>query len=934
MATEESTQIEDLFLEAARALSGARSSHMFEDLLRATVKLVGADIGLIGRYIDIDGVPYIRSLGWLVKGRLLPNEDYLLAGTPCETVVGKTFRAYADRVGELFPTTDAYAYGIHGYAAYPLEDANGDILGIISVMTYKPLENQRLCESVLRIFAERVSHEIMRADADQKLRESEERYRAIFDATIDGFVLLDKHGIVVDANAAIHRIDGFSREEIIGKLPPTFRADQSKSRLQNFLQRILEREQLDVQLDILCKSGNYRTVDTTSIRILYQGEPHIFIIVRDVHDQHKVAQAMMESEARYRAMFDSSLDGLVLLNADGVVVDVNPAILDIDGFSRDELIGDFPPGFREGEKVAKHRAYVSSVLGGKHIRHQAKLPRKNGTHYFAEMSATALDYQDQPHVLAVVRDVTDKVFKERALNRSQARLEATVTSALDAIISVNENGEILDFNPAAEETFGYTANKAIGREMAEIIIPERLRGAHRAGMKRFLGSGQAHMIGRRVEVTAQRSDGEEFPAELSISVSEDGSGKIFTGYLRDLTEVKKVANDRAMLEAQLRQAQKMEAIGHLTGGVAHDFNNILTGVLGYVEMARDQLDPETDHKLTKYLSRAQRAGEKARDLIAQMLTFSRGDTGKPRPLSLVPIVEDSISLLESTVPSSITITTHLPENLPMVVLDPVHVEQILVNLCINARDAMDGKGKLDVSLKKMAGEGIVCTSCSSNLTGDYVELAVRDTGPGIEQALVSRIFEPFFSTKETGKGSGMGLATVHGIIHEHGGHIAVDTEIGSGTTMRILFPASNASEDPAVSRTLRWAGQANKELLSGSILVVDDNQQVAEFLQELLIDWGLDVNVFHTGDAALEHFLSSPDAYSVVITDQTMPGVTGMQLAESLLREKPNLPIILYTGYSDVVTPAKVKQLGIRALVKKPLDIPEFRKTLESILSP
>ena len=925
--------VEDVFLEAARALSSARPEHMYEDLVRAAVKLVGADIGLIGRYIDIDGTPYIRSLAWLVQGKLLPNEDYVLAGTPCETVVGSTFKIYENRVGELFPTTDALRYGINGYAAYPLQNAQGEMLGILSVMTYEPLENSRLCESVLRVFAERISHEILRADTEQELRDREDYYRTLFDNALDALVVMDSKGVVLDYNARLSELDDAPREELIGKPPPTFQSPERYKEHIDTIRRVLAGEKISAEYQASCADGTIRNVEARSVRVDYAGEPRVLRVIRDVGEKRAREKALRESERRYRAVFDSSLDGLVVLNREGKVIDVNRALTEIDGFSRQELVGEYPPGFRQGELLEKHLEWAKRVIAGENIRHEGKLPRKDGTYYFAEMSATALDYEGEPRILTVVRDVTDRVLKETALDRSRARLEATIESALDCIISINESSEIIGFNPAAEETFGHRAADVIGSPMEEVIIPARLRAEHRNGMERYLQTGEQRMMGKRVEVIAQRADGSEFPAELTISVSEEISGKVFTGYLRDITDAKAAADERIMLEAQLRQAQKMEAIGHLTGGVAHDFNNILTGVLGYVEMARDRLDPDHDIKLEKYLTRAQRSGEKARDLIQQMLTFSRGDAGQPRSVSLAPIVEDSVTLLESTVPSSIAITTELPTDLPTVMLDPVHVEQILVNLCINARDAMENTGKLKIGLRAVDGGGFVCSSCSSNLAGSYVELSVSDTGPGIEPALVSRIFEPFFSTKETGKGSGMGLATVHGIIHEHGGHIIVDSSTGNGTVMRVLFRAEETiSKDTSIPKVTRQAAKGAQ--LEGSVLVVDDNVQVAEFLEELLGDWGLKTTVFNDAGAALEHYLAQPNSYSLVVTDQTMPEVTGIQLAESLLEQDPALPIILYTGYSDVVNADLIEKTGIRALVQKPLDIPAFRKTVEQCITP
>jgi signal transduction histidine kinase len=392
---------------------------------------------------------------------------------------------------------------------------------------------------------------------------------------------------------------------------------------------------------------------------------------------------------------------------------------------------------------------------------------------------------------------------------------------------------------------------------------------------------------------------------------------------------------RGRLEAQLRQTQKMEAIGHLTGGIAHDFNNILTGILGNIVMAREWQEGRGDESLHRYLERAQNSVERARDLIQQMLTFSRGQHGEPRPLALSPLVGESLGLLKSTLPSSLEFTLESQQELPEVMADPVHIEQVLMNLCINARDAMQGSGRLDIVLNTVdiAPDG-VCASCRQPLRGRYVELAVSDSGPGISPEVAERMFEPFFSTKGVGKGSGMGLSTVHGIVHDGDGHILLDTEPGQGATFRILLPPLATVPDTAAEPARReGTGKAgDRAPLQGKVLLIDDDADVRAFMEDRLSSWGLEVGVCASAVEALDYFMDTAPPFDLLVLDQTMPKMTGTEFATLVLERFPDLPVILYTGYSDDLTEAHVQALGIRALVRKPVDDAAFYRLLEANL--
>lgn len=771
-----------------------------------------------------------------------------------------------------------------------------------------------------------------RQEHEGELRRVEDRYRAMFEASVDGLCVIDSAGNVVDVNPALPRVDGFSREELIGQYPPTFREPGMREAHRKYISIVLEKGALESEAELLRKDGSRYTAELRSVRIEYQGKPQILVIIRDISERRARELELVRREDQYRTVFEGMIDGLALIRSDGIIVDVNQAMLELDGWEREELVGHLPPTYvGDEDRIAAHLEYVRRVLAREHVKKEFYFERKDGTHYFAEVRPIRVNQNGEAHVLLVIRNISKQKAQHAALARSEDRLRATVETALDSIIVMNEVGEIVDFNPAAEACFGYTAEEVIGRPLEDVVIPPYLRDAHRNGLKNYLETGEGPYLGTRIEVDAMRKDGSVLQTELAISVANGADGRLFIGYLRDITEVKRAAEQSELLEAQLRQAQKMEAIGHLTGGIAHDFNNILTSVLGYVTLARDRSGSQRDEKLDRYLERAERAGGRARDLIAQMMTFSRGQQGEREEVDVVRLVDESLTLLESSLPASIEMTVSLPQELPTISIDPVHFEQILVNLCINARDAMNGVGKLTVTLSASDGQELVCNGCREAFNGRYIELAVADSGPGIDAAIVERIFEPFFTTKDIGKGSGMGLSTVHGIVHDHAGHALVDTGLGVGTTMRVLLPMG-VSGSAAVPGSVPRVSNTDDKPLSGRVLIVDDNAEVAEYLDDLLQTWGLEVTIYHDPIAARDRVIAEPALFDLVVTDQTMPRMSGLELATAIGAVSPDLPVFLYTGFSETVTEEIALAAGVRAFLQKPLDTSRLATLVGEVL--
>ena len=509
---------------------------------------------------------------------------------------------------------------------------------------------------------------------------------------------------------------------------------------------------------------------------------------------------------------------------------------------------------------------------------------------------------------------------------SEEQYRAIFNVSVDAINLWGPDLRMIDANPAYFAMYGYSRDEVIGKSLPPGFPPEHV-DALNAIVRRTLAGESC-----RIETTALRSGGERFAIEVrTIPVRYRGATHAIT-VARDITERMAAEAERARLEEQVRQTQKMEAIGHLAGGIAHDFNNILTGLLGYVMLAAGYREVTDNAKLKRYLELAQASGQRARDLIQQLLTFARGRRGDRSLISLSAIVAESRDLIGSAMPSTLELRVAIDE-VPKIVADAVQIEQVLLNLCINARDALDGVGIVDVAVRTVDTLDLVCASCRKRVAGRHVELAVADNGPGMSPEVLERIFEPFYSTKASGKGSGMGLAVVHGIVHEHGGHVIVETLLGRGTVFRILLPSAEALEASLASPVASGAESLEpRTRLRGRVLVVDDEPTVAEFMGELLHSWGLDASIAVEPEVALAMLRVDADGYDLVITDQTMPRMSGLQLAMEIGRSPAAPPVVLYTGYAEALDPAELRAAGIRALVRKPLEPRELHAVISGYL--
>lgn len=503
---------------------------------------------------------------------------------------------------------------------------------------------------------------------------------------------------------------------------------------------------------------------------------------------------------------------------------------------------------------------------------------------------------------------------------SERRFSTLFNQAADAIFVLNLEGRFLEANRMAAESLGYTREELLGMNVADVDA-EFISHDH---IKNFWGKLESDRP-VTLEGKHQRKDGTIFPVEVRIGLLRDEDHTVLLALVRDITERKKAEEERIVLQNRLQQSQKMEAVGTLAGGIAHDFNNILGVILGYTELAKNDAPPgsQFERKLEQVLA----ATNRAKDLVKRILAFSHQSEIERVPLEIQPLVQEALMMLRSSIPTTINILEDIDPESCIILADPIQIHQIIMNLCTNAYHAMEETGGvLSVNLSPF----YVSTDDQCNRLhlppGEYILLRVNDTGSGIEPDIINRIFEPYFTTKELGKGTGMGLAIIHGIISEYGGKITVESQLGKGTTFHIYLPVVKIEDIPDTI--------VNDEPLKGNerILLVDDEKKLAEVGRSILEGLGYHVTVRFGSLKALATFQDTPDDFDMIITDQTMPDMTGSDLAQRMLQIRPDVPIILSTGYSNLIDEKSAKAMGIKGFAKKPLTIAGLARLIRKVL--
>ena len=652
------------------------------------------------------------------------------------------------------------------------------------------------------------------------------------------------------------------------------------------------------------------------------------LVIHDTTSTRQVENALKEQQGLLDGIMASAEEGLAVLDRNLAFVRVNPTLE--KWFAHDQpLVGKtcfamIHGALDPGENCPALKTLISGEPG--HLVVQKwDLPEEVPSQ--VELFSYPLkdpSTGDTVGVIMRILDITARMRSEEVLKENRKRLKLVVDNLPVALGRLYPDGTVDFLEDKIEELTGYSPKDFSpgGKSWSEIILEDDQEQVRKAFLHAL---GTDHTYVRRYRVKTK--EGQVIWLQESGQITCDSQGRaLYTDIvLLDITERKQAEEMRPQFEAQLRQAQRMDAIGSLAGSLAHDFNNILGVMLGYTEMAL--MSFKEDDGLKRRLQQVLRAGKRGKELVAQILSFSRPSPQERRPVKMNAIVKEALNMLRATLPSTIELKMRLEEDQDTILADPTQMHQVIIHLCANAAHAMRDKGGfLDISVKPVTLDAKAAAQFHGLSPGSHIRVSVKDTGHGMDRDTMEKIFDPFFTTKKMEKGTGMGLAVVHGIIKAHGGAVTVQSKVGKGSEFQIYLPRVEAIELPA--------GPEAPAVENGqeSLLFVDDEEWLVDMWKEILESLGYRMTVTTKPLQALQMFQENPQDFDLVITDQTMPQMTGLELAQELLALRPELPIILVTGFSQVVTPEKAKTAGVREYIMKPLSISELTNAINRSL--
>ena len=634
-------------------------------------------------------------------------------------------------------------------------------------------------------------------------------------------------------------------------------------------------------------------------------------------------QVMTQLESRrLAAIVESSEEAIIGKNLDGIITNWNKGAKRIYGYSAEEVIGQPVSILTPPERSNETLQIMERLKHGEAIeQYETVGVTKSGEHIHLALTVSPIRHENGSIVGASVigRDITESKRGQEALRRSQQRLQGIISSAMDAIITVDSSQRILVFNNAAEHIFRRAASEAIGQPL-DNFIPQRFREKHRQHIHSF---GQTGVTGRSMYspgmLFALRADGQEFPIEATISQVETGAEKLFTVILRDISA-------RTHLEEELRQSQKIEAVGQLAGGIAHEFNNFLGVILGYGELLSEEA--RENESLRRNVAEIKAATQRAASLTRQLLAFSRKQLLEPKVLDLNQAIWETHKLLRRLVPANIDIIPVLAPIIGQVKVDPGQVQQILINLAVNARDAMPEGGKVVIETANVDLDEEYASQHVGLRPGSYVMLSVSDTGSGMDAETRAHIFQPFFTTKEPGKGTGLGLSTIYGIIQQSGGYITVESAAGKGTIFRIYLPPVQ----PTVEEADVMPPTPREQSGSETILVVEDETALRRLLCMSLERRGYKLFAAKDGAEAIEIFRQHADHIDAVVSDIMMPHVDGFELKQRIAAMSPDMKFLFMSGYAEEIVEQRQSVLQGCAFLEKPFLPDELSDKVRDLL--
>jgi len=773
--------------------------------------------------------------------------------------------------------------------------------------------------------------------AEEALLERQGIINAIVETSKDWIWEIDVEGVYSFSNPAVRKVLGRKENEILGRANLDLLHEDDLAIVRSILPECIRdrRGWENLLLRWRHKDGTYRYLESSAVPILdatgnLRG---LRGVDRDVTERKRAVEALRQAKAYAEKLINSANAMVIGLNASGAVQVFNEAAERITGYCRAEVEGKnwfeiivprerYPQVWKEFSRLM-----VGEIPG----EFENPILTKEGEERIISWRNSELREENQ--VIGTISfgiDITARRQADEALRASERRLNDIIEFLPDATLVIDPDGKVIAWNRAIETMTGIKKEDMLGKGDYEYALP--FYGTRRPilvdlalrwdeGMEDHYTAIQHYgdvLFGEALTPNLPPGD---IHLSATASVLRNTKGEVIAAIecIRDNTE-------RYRLEDQLRQARKMEAIGTLAGGIAHDFNNILGSVMGYTELAQMKA---SDAALERYLDQVLKASDRAKALVAQILTFSRQSSQEKKPLSVTPIFKEVLKLLRSSLPSNIQIRQNFSCPNDAVHADPTQIYQVLMNLCTNAAHAMREEGGiLEVTLEPEHIPNPHIHYEYNLKQGNYTKLTVRDSGYGMEASTIEHIFEPFFTTKKEGEGTGLGLSVVYGIVKDHGGSIHVSSKPGYGTAFTILLPLieeAAASKNDTVTPVLGGRGH---------VLLVDDEVALAQLGREMLTSLGYEVTLRYSSLDTLEVFRKKPQAFDLVITDMTMPNMSGAMLAREMLKIRQDIPIVLVTGFSELINEEDAKGIGIREFLMKPVSLMNLSQTVRKVLKP
>ncbi len=735
---------------------------------------------------------------------------------------------------------------------------------------------------------EREVQEHRRTEAARDHYAARERlFSAAVESSNDAIITKSLDGTITGWNPAAERLFGYTAAEAVGKNIELIVPPDRKEEVRDILRRIGWGERIEHNETVrLRKDG--RPVDV-SLSISPIKSPSGAIIgasktARNITESKVAQRALRQQIEERRRIFETSQDLILVTDSKGVLVQVSPSSETILGYLPEEMVGRNAIEFTYREDIDASYEEVRAERRGHHTRNfNSRYVHKDGR--VVTLSWMGVWSEPVSRFFYIGRDMTESQLAQETLRENEQLARGIIETALDAFVQVDQSGRILDFNPQAEVIFGWPRYDALGKNFIELLIGEADREGLRAGLARFLGSGRDQILQRRREIMARRSDGKEFRAELSAAAVKTREGFVLNGFLRDLT-------DKIAAEERLRQAEKMEALGQLTGGIAHDFNNILTVITGTIEILADAVAKEP--QLAAITRMIDEAAARGADLTQHLLAFARKQPLQPRETDVNTLIIDTAKLLRPTLGEHIEIESVFEDETCVATVDPNQLTTAMLNLALNARDAMPDGGKLILETGSSYLDENYARMHGDVRPGRYAMIAVSDTGTGIPAAILDKVFNPFFTSKGPGKGTGLGLSMVYGFVKQSAGHIKIYSEEGHGTTIKMYLP-------PGTGAALAPEGALPSSIQGGHerILVVEDDKLVRDYVLTQLHSLGY-VTLDAANAAEALALVEAGHEFDLLFTDVIMPGaMNGRQLATELQNSRPKLKVLFTSGYTE-----------------------------------